>query len=141
MDHDLIAYFDERFSAMSKQISAEISALREETIQRFKQIDRRFEQIDRRFEQLETTIRQTQVMVEGLRSDMQLVAEGMMGVGERMEALQGNVSLRLDEVQHSITPYYRDLNRRMSVLEGHSERETTDVMTLIRKRWARTQTP
>src|ERR1700741_4725516 len=98
MDHDLIAYLDERFSATSKQISSEITALREETMQRF--------------EQVESAIRQTRVLVEGVRDDMRLVAEGVVGMGERLESFQGNNAKGFDEVQSSVNVYFRDLNHR-----------------------------
>jgi chromosome segregation ATPase len=155
MDQDLIAYLEKQFGATSQQISAlreettrQISALREETVQRFEQVDRRFEQVDRRFEQVdrrfeqvETAIRQTRVLIEGTRDDMRLLAEGLIGTGERLIAGQIQTSHRLDNMKSEIEVYFRDVTRRVGALEDHAERETRDVMTLIRERWARTQPP
>jgi DNA anti-recombination protein RmuC len=91
MDQALIAYFDERFRETSQvitqqvvqQVSHQIQGLREETLRRFEQIDARFEQVDARFREVDRQFgeardvaRQTLVLVEDVRHQLQLVAEG-----------------------------------------------------------------
>ena len=68
MDQELIAYLDERFRESSRQIKE----LREETMSRF-------EGVDEATRHTQDGVRHAQVMVEGLRSDLQAVAEGGSG--------------------------------------------------------------
>ncbi|MEA2691485.1 MAG: hypothetical protein QOJ16_872 [Acidobacteriota bacterium] len=84
MDQELIAYLDERF----RQTSEQIGSLRQETAQRF--------------ESMESAIRQTHVVVEGLRGDIQLLAEGIIGVEEKLQSLRDEVSQQFDEVRKSV---------------------------------------
>ena len=130
MDQELISFLDQRFRETSRQIEG----LREETMQRFEQVDRRFEQIDtrfeqvdRRFEQIDTrfeqidrrfeqidvrfeqvdrrfeqvdhrfehvkeSIRHTRIEIEGLRGDIQAVAEGVIGLDEKLVWLRAEVA-------------------------------------------------
>src|SRR2546422_7481279 len=66
MDQELVQYLDERFQGVNRQ---------------FAQIDRRFEAVDRRFdevnERIEEVKRHSGVLVEGLRHELHLVAEGL----------------------------------------------------------------
>jgi archaellum component FlaC len=187
MDQELIAYLDERFRASAQHVSAEVSALREETRQQIsslreettqqisslreettqqisslreettqqisslreetmhqisgytQQISSLREEMTQRFEGVETAIRHTQVLVEGVRDNTRLIAEGVIGMGERLDTYQAHQTHRLDEELDAIKLNLKDLNRRVAIVEGHHERETTDVMTLIRRRWAKTQ--
>src|SRR2546430_13112475 len=69
MDQELVQYLDERFAGIN---------------QRFEQVDQRFEQIDRRFEEMRREMyagfdevkRHSGVLVEDLRHQVRLVAEG-----------------------------------------------------------------
>lgn len=133
MDNELIAYLDQRFRESAKQIEglhAEFSSFRVEVVRRFEQIDRRFEQVDEQNRQLH-------VLLEGLRHEVHLVAEGYMGLNERLQAHQSETLLKFDEVRASIVPYYQDLNRRVLHMEGHVERQTRDVMDVIHERFGK----
>ncbi len=72
MDQELVQYLDERFGRIEQRLDRHD--------QRFEQIDRRFEQIDGRFDEVNVRIeevkRHSGVLVEGLRHELQLVAEG-----------------------------------------------------------------
>jgi len=74
MDQELVQYLEERFQGVNRQF-AHID-------QRFERIDQRFEGIDRRFnevnERIEEVKRHNGVLVEGLRHELQLVAEGLI---------------------------------------------------------------
>ncbi len=118
MDPELIAYLDNRFQKID---------------QRFEQIDQRFEQIDRRFEQVETAIRHTNVLVEALRSDIHLIAEGSVGLNDRFETFQSEATLVFDQVKGWIEPYYRNLDGRLRVVEGRAERQQGDVLDAVRR--------
>jgi ABC-type transporter Mla subunit MlaD len=121
MDQQLIAFLDERFRETLQQIAG----LRTE-------IDQRFERVDQRFEEAAETARHTVVLVEGLRHEVQLVAEGYMGLNEKLASYQSGIDVRFSQVQASIEPYYRDLNNRVAILEERAERQRGDVMDAIR---------
>jgi hypothetical protein len=144
MDRELIAYLDERFRETSQQITS----LREEMDRRFDGVDQRFEQVDQRFEQVEfsvaqlaTEVRHTQITIEGLRGEIRILAEGAFGLSERQETHESKVDCRVDEVEALIPPYYQDLNRRVLVLEGRADRETRDIIDVIREKYSRPQSP
>jgi chromosome segregation ATPase len=157
LSEDLIAYLDARFRETSQQIAAtqqqivatqqQIASLREETAQRFEQVDRRFEQIDQRFEQVdrrfeqidqrfdavETTARHTVVLVEGLRHELHTVAEGFLGLNERVERYAEESRLSFSKVQSWIAPYFRNLDGRVKILEGWADRQHWDVVESVRR--------
>jgi hypothetical protein len=126
MDQELIAYLDERFRETSQQIAE----LREETT-------RQFEQVDHRFEQAETTARQTLVVLEGLRHEVHVVAEGFLGLHEKLERYRADSTASFELVRGWIEPYYRMLDGRLSVMEGRADRQQGDVMEAVRRILAR----
>jgi uncharacterized protein Yka (UPF0111/DUF47 family) len=117
MDSELKAYLDERFGRM----------------------DERFGRMEERFERVETAIRHTQVSVEALRSDVHLVAEGVMGVTERLEAFQAETALNFEKTRASIVPHYQNLDERVRILEARADRQTGDVLDAIRKKFGKSQ--
>jgi uncharacterized coiled-coil DUF342 family protein len=88
MDQELIAYLDARFRETNQQIAG----LREETAQQ---------------------IRQVYVVVEGLRHEVQLVAEGVTSVNERLDAFRVEVAQEFKDVRSLIHLSYQDLDRRI----------------------------
>ncbi len=92
MDHELIAYLDTRF----REVSEEIAGLRAETRQE---------------------IRQVYVVIEGLRHEVQLVAEGVTSVGERLgerlDTFKAEVAQEFKDVRSLIHLSYKDLDRRI----------------------------
>jgi hypothetical protein len=163
MDQELIAYLDERFRETSQQITSlreemdrrfdGVDQRFEQVDQRFERVDQRFEQVDRRFEevaqrfeqvedsvaQLATEVRHTQITIEGLRGEIRILAEGAFGLAERQETHESKVDRRVDEVEVLIPPYYQDLNRRVLVLESRADRETRDIIDVIREKYSRPQ--
>jgi archaellum component FlaC len=73
MDRELVQYLDEQFGRIEQRLDGHDH--------RFEQIDRRFEGIDRRFDEVNERIdevkRHSGVLVEGLRHELHLVAEGL----------------------------------------------------------------
>jgi len=63
MDQELVQYLEERFERQEQRFNA-----------RFDAIDQRFIAVDGRFDELK---RHTGILVEGLRYEVQLVAEGL----------------------------------------------------------------
>ena len=122
MDPELIAYLDERF----RQTSEQISGLRQETAQRF--------------ESVESAIRLAHVAVEGLRGDIQLLAEGIIGVEEKLQSFRDDVSHQFDEVRKSVEIPFRHLDRRLFSLESRAALEGQAPLDIIRERYGRKTT-
>ncbi len=154
MDQDLIAYLDRRFN----DISLQVSSLREESAQRFGRLETRLEMLESRFdarldafdarldafdarleavetrlEAVEDGVRHTQVMIEDLRHQIQVLAEGFVGLHDRVDRFQAEATLVFDQVKGWIEPYYRNLNDRVRVMEGQAERRFDDVMDSVRR--------
>jgi hypothetical protein len=110
MDPELIAYLDERFRGIDASFSQQIQDLREETSQRFDTVDKRLEQMD---EQL----RLTGVRVEGLQGQIQLVAEGVAAGNEKVDSFKVEVAREFSDTKALIQNGYRDLDKRVKVLE------------------------
>jgi predicted nucleic acid-binding Zn-ribbon protein len=130
MDQDLIAYLDERFRETAKHIDS----LRQETTE---QISSLRQETAERFEAVEGAIRQTHVAVEGLRGDLQLIAEGMIGMEEKAQAFRNQSTSQFEEVRKSIEPYFRQLDRRVNLLEERAAREGQAPMDIIRERFGK----
>lgn len=154
LDQELTTYLDAQFREISRQIAEsredatrQVVRLREEFEHRFDSLEHRFDSLERRFdslerrvenlerraEQSEATGRQTLVLLEDLRDQVHLVAEGYVGVIERLERYQSTATLSFDQVKNWVEPYFRDVDRRVGILEGRSDRLQGNVMDAIRK--------
>lgn len=143
MDQELIAYFDQHFREMSRQIES----LREETTQQIgglrvevtQQIQGLREETTQRFEEVTESIRHTRVMVEGVRSDLQLLAEGMMGTNESLGVFRTEVAQELKEVRSLIGLLpYPTLESRVHKLEVWRETRERDPLDIIREKFGKT---
>lgn len=123
MDQELMAYLDERFRGIDerfRETSQQITGLRDETVEHFGRV--------------EDEIRHTRVEVEGLRGDLRLLAEGMLGVNEKLDAFRGDVTQRIDEVRTFVKISYSDLDRRVRPLETWKETKERDPVEIVRER-------
>ena len=70
----------------------------------------------------EETRRHFDVVAEGMRSDVRLVAEGVSSLAERVDRLEHNLRQEIRETRRDVTALltasYTDLDRRMRHLEG-----------------------
>ena len=122
MDPELIAYLDQRFNSIDG---------------RFEQVDRRFEHVEEANREtrslieetnrqthalIEETNRQTRVLIEEVRDEVRFVAEGQVGLRERIENLEKQAAQTFDTVKGLIAPFYRELDGRIRALED-SDRE------------------
>ena len=113
MDPELIAYLDERFRGIDerfRETSQQIQGLREETSERFDKVDERLDQMDEK-------LRLTDVRVEGLQSQIQVVAEGVAAGNEKLDAFKKDVAKEFSDTRDLIKDGYRDLDKRVTVLE------------------------
>jgi archaellum component FlaC len=129
----------QQFAGLREETAQQFAGLREETAQQFTEVReetaQQFARADRRVERVEHELHRTRIVVESLRGDIRLLAEGVMGVSDRLELFQSDVALKLDDVKASIVPYYQDLNRRVGILQERADRETRDIMDVIREKY------
>lgn len=117
MDQELIAYLDrlsQQIEGLRGEMSEQTSGLRDEN-------------------------RHTRVVMEGLRSDIQLLAEGVIGNGEKFMVHESATHRALEEMKATLAPYYRDLNVRVTRLEEWADRHGRDVLEVIREKHGKRQ--
>ena len=117
MDQELIAYLDQRF----REVREEIASSREES--------------SRRFEQVDESIRHTGVEVEGLRGQIQLLAEGMISFDQRLTGFSGEVRRDLESIRGLFLRLYEALQDRVRTLESWRETKERDPLEIIKERF------
>ncbi|HBL27499.1 MAG TPA: hypothetical protein DD490_11745, partial [Acidobacteria bacterium] len=105
---------------------------RQETAQQFRDTSGKIDGVEAK---LSEENRLTRVLLEGLRSDLKLLAEAVIGLSERRTEHENAMEFKMDQVKSSIEPYFRNLNRRVSLLEGVDNRRERDVMDVIREKF------
>jgi len=113
MDQELVQYLEERFERQEQRFNARFDRLEQRLDshdQKFVSIDQRFTSIDQRFDELK---RHTGVLVEGLRHEVQLVAEGFaVFVEGRYAQDQANIQQQFRETQALIRSSYDHLQQQ-----------------------------
>lgn len=137
MDQELIAYLDMRF----REVSQQIAGLREETTQQIASLRGEvgglrgefgnlreevgglrgeFEsfraETGRNFDRVDGEIRKVGglgPMLEDLRHQIQVVAEGVKGANERLDTFKAEVAQEFKDVRSLIHLSYKDLDRRI----------------------------
>ena len=110
MDQELREYLD----GFSKSNDARFSSM-ELQLQEFRR------ETAQRFEQVETQIRHTNVLVEDLRGQIQLVAEGVANCNERLDRLEEKVDRGFAEEKATRTLHEGELERRLRLVEKPQE--------------------
>ena len=124
MDQELIAFLDQRFRESNQQIAS----LRE-------QITEFREEMTHRLEGVEETIRHTRVEIEGLRSQIRLLAEGMINFDERLASFRGEVKRDLDSIRGLFFPLHEALQDRVHNLESWRQSKERDPIEIIKERY------
>jgi predicted nucleic acid-binding Zn-ribbon protein len=84
-------------------------------------LDKQFKSVDERFQSLEADVRHTNVVVEGLEGQIQLVAEGVATVNSRVDRLEAKMDEEFKEVRATIRSLYTPIDRRVTSLEARVE--------------------
>jgi len=122
MDQELAQYLDDRFEQQEQRFNARFDAID----RRFEAIDQRFDRQEQRFnarfdvidQRIEEVKRHTGVLVEGLRHEVQLVAEGFaVFVEGRYAQDQANIAQQFQETRALIHLSYDQLRQRVDNLE------------------------
>ena len=106
MDQELVQYLEERFQRQEQGFNARFDAIE----QQLDSHDQKFVSIDQRFDELK---RHTGVLVEGLRYEVQLVAEGFaVFVEGRYAQDQATIAQQFRETQALIRSSYDHLQQQ-----------------------------
>jgi len=112
---------DPKFEKIDSQF-AEVNSQFEKIDDRFEKIDSRFTQIDSRFiEFREDIIHQFHVISEDVISKVQLVAEGVANLNEKLDRHIDENQREHKDILAAIKFSYAELDKRMTVLETEME--------------------
>ncbi len=129
MDQELVQYLEERFDRQEQRLNARFDRIEQRLDghdQRFEQIDRRFEGIDRRFDEVNDRIeevkRHSGALIEDLRYQVRLVAEGFATFVEgRYAQDQTRIDERFNETQALLRTSFEHLTRQDDQLRQRVE--------------------
>lgn len=93
--------------------------------------------LDKRFDKVEQDARETRILLEGLRGDVQMIAEGLVSAfDEGLKPLRSEYDDKIEEVSTLNRLSYSDLQRRVTVLEDWKERLAgADPIAMVRERF------
>jgi archaellum component FlaC len=118
MDQELISYLDKRFDT----IEADIRELKIDV---------------KELKGLKKDVHETRILLEGLRGDVQMIAEGLAtGFDEGLKPLRSEYDQKIDEIRSIQQLAFSDLRRRVQVLEDWKGRLAgTDPIAMVRERF------
>ena len=86
-------------------------------------------------------IRQTRIHAENIESKIGLIAEGYLGLEDKLDRSIVESTLAFDQVKSWIDPFYKSLEGRVRGLESREAREHEDVMESVKKLVERNRRP
>lgn len=153
MDQELLTYLKEQFHEIRQQIGglsgetrerfekveAQIGGLRGETRERFEKMEGQIEGLSHEIgglrEESREGIRHAHVLLEDVKGNVRLLAEGVASVDERMGKLDGDLRQKLEELWNMVATPFRGLGARVTLLEEAEDRRHRDIMEVMRKRF------
>ena len=93
--------------------------------------------LDARFEKVDAAIRQTHVLIEGVRGEVRIVAEGVMGADEKLQFFRAEVKQEFDDTRSLMRSAYAQVDRRVHALESWRELKERDPIDLIREKFGK----
>jgi len=131
MDQDLMSYLKEQFQEIRQRsermegrlehVEGQVGGLREE--------------VGGLREESREGIRHAHVLLEDVRGNVRLLAEGVASVDERMGKLDGDLRQKLEELWNLVATPFRGLETRVTLLEEAEDRRHRDIMEVMRKRF------
>lgn len=115
MDQELISYLDKRFNA----------------------VDQRLGVVETSIKELKQEAHETRILLEGLRGDVQMIAEGLAtGFDEGLKPLRSEYDDKMEEIRTFNRLSHSDLQRRVGILEDWKDRLAgTDPIAMVRERF------
>ena len=126
----LITYFDKRFGEMSQQIQG----LREDMTL---ELAKAREEMAQGFAKASEENHHTRILVENVHSNVRLLAEGVIGMGERMDAFREEVTTEVKNIRSLTQDVYTALERRVHTLETWRETKERDPIDIIKERFGK----
>jgi predicted nucleic acid-binding Zn-ribbon protein len=164
MDQELKAFLEERFARVQQETTEQFARAKQETTEQFarakQETAKQFAEVHAQLEAMGEKVNLTQITVEGLRGDIRMVAEGVMGVTERLETFQAETTRDFQEAKDTRVPVFRDLGSRITAHDNHledlnsrirhvddrvrtletrAERQTKDVFEAIQQKFGKSQ--
>lgn len=94
---------EQRFDVMETRVTQQIQGLRQEMVERF--------------EKLETEVREVHIVAEDIQDKIQLAAEGIMNVNEKLDRHRDEVSGRFNDLESLVRDSDRAVVSRVDRLE------------------------
>lgn len=134
-----IGWVREEMGSLKEELRGEMGSLKEELrgeMASFK------EETTGQIEELREEVHLSRILQEQLRSDVTAVAEGVVGMSERLDFHRSELQRTFQEVADLLRPAYKlmgpqyqRLDRRLGVLEQRADRVNRDVLQVIRKKF------
>jgi chromosome segregation ATPase len=118
----------EQFQEQKNQLQEQGNQLQEQKLQ----LQELRTYVEERFQKVEDSDRHTRILVEGLRGDFRLLAEGFVGFQESWQADKAELLREIGDVKSLVRQSYSDHNRRVTELESWRERRDRDPFAVIR---------
>jgi hypothetical protein len=149
---ELIGYLGKRFDESSQQIqelreeiTREFANVRQEMAQEFANVRAEMAQefanvrgeMAQGFAKAAEENSHTRVLIEGVHSNVRLVAEGVIGMGERMDAFREEVTTEVKNIRSLTQDVYSALERRVHTLETWRETKERDPIDIIKERFGK----
>jgi uncharacterized coiled-coil DUF342 family protein len=130
-----IGWVREEMGSLKEELRGELASFKEETTQKI-------EENSGQIEELREEVHLSRILQEQLRSDVTAVAEGVVGMSERLDFHRSELQRTFQEVADLLRPAYKlmgpqyqKLDRRVGVLEERADRVNRDVLQVIRKKF------
>lgn len=130
-----IGWVREEMGSLKEGLRGEMGSFKEETTQKI-------EENSGQIEELREEVHLSRILQEQLRSDVTAVAEGVVGMSERLDFHRSELQRTFQEVADLLRPAYKlmgpqyqKLDRRVGVLEERADRVNRDVLQVIRKKF------
>ena len=135
MDQELLTYLKEQFHEIRQQIGG----LSGETRERFERMEAQIGglrgEISGLREESREGIRHAHVLLEDVKGNVRLLAEGLANVDEKMGRLETDLNRKLEELWNMVVTPVRSLAERVNLLEAVENRRHRDIMDVIRERF------
>jgi len=122
------------FANVREEMTQGLSDLHEETTREFANVR---EEMAQGFAKASEENRQTRVLIENVHSDVRLVAEGVIGMGERMDPFRVEFMTEVKNVRSLVQDSYSALEPRVHALESWRETRERDPIDIIKERFGR----
>jgi uncharacterized coiled-coil protein SlyX len=133
MDRELIAYLGEQFAKQTENFAQQFAKQDE----RFDRIEERLTRQEEHLVRIDESVRHTQVTVEGLWGDLRLVAEGVVGMDERLGSFRTEMSQEIEDVRSLMRSVYSAMNQRIHSVEVRQDLKGRDPVDIIRERFGK----